>query len=474
MFSENQRFVGTSLFLLDLLLLTGAALFATSPVASQAAMSGLDHLSPYLLPTFLALAWWIVTLRLRVYESPRGLLPWQEVLLLVEAAALSIGLSLLLTLCVLPSLDLSVPVLLTVALGGIVANRVVVRVSHRFLQERKAPARTTLIAGRGLSATSMPGRPSTLQRVLAHNSYGVALPGYLAFSNEPRAALPEGLPVLGGIDDAGVVLTDHHVDEVLVCPSPKTPPGEIQKLLETCEMLGVSCHIAPDFLPSKDLRPDEVRWIGDIPTYSFHAVPTDPVRLALKRAIDIVGASVGIVLLSPFLVVFALCIKLTSPGPIFFRQTRVGLRGRDFRMFKFRSMYIDAEARLASLREKNEQTGPVFKMRNDPRVTSIGRLLRRYSIDEMPQLLNVLRGEMSLVGPRPPIRAEVNQYSLWQRRRLSVKPGLTCIWQVHGRNRVTFQRWMEMDMEYIDSWSLRLDLKLIARTVGTVLRGTGM
>ncbi len=193
-----------------------------------------------------------------------------------------------------------------------------------------------------------------------------------------------------------------------------------------------------------------------------------------KRSCDVLGSTVGIVALLPVLLASALVVKLTSQGPVFFHQERVGKNGRVFACFKFRTMKVGAQALQESLRAQSQQDGPAFKILNDPRITRVGRILRKYSIDELPQLLNVLRGEMSLVGPRPPLPSEVATYTPSQMRRISVKPGLTCIWQVYGRNRVTWKRWVEMDLYYIDHMSLLLDLKLVAQTFRVVLRGTGM
>ncbi|HEX5054538.1 MAG TPA: sugar transferase [Planctomycetota bacterium] len=202
----------------------------------------------------------------------------------------------------------------------------------------------------------------------------------------------------------------------------------------------------------------------------------EPVVVAAlaKRCVDLVGASVGLLVLLPVFVACALAVKVTSRGPVFFRQTRVGKNGADFVCLKFRTMRVGAHAHQELLRRASTQDGPAFKVPNDPRVTRIGRVLRKFSLDELPQLFNVLVGDMSLVGPRPPIPSEVAKYSWWQRRRISVKPGLTCVWQVYGRNQVSFRRWVEMDLYYIDNWSLWLDAKLLAHTVGAVLRGTGM
>ncbi len=213
-----------------------------------------------------------------------------------------------------------------------------------------------------------------------------------------------------------------------------------------------SCHV-PTRVTAAGWRRPSSRWV--------------------KRWIDVVGASIGLLLLAPLLLVVAAVTLATSGWPIFFRQTRVGIDGRQFTMWKFRSMVRNAEAQRAKLDAYNEQSGPVFKMRRDPRVTTVGRYLRRYSLDELPQLANVLRGDMSLVGPRPPIPSEVAHYDQRQRRRLSVRPGLTCVWQISGRSTVGFEQWMEMDLAYIDGWSLALDMRILARTLGEVIRGGG-
>ena len=196
-------------------------------------------------------------------------------------------------------------------------------------------------------------------------------------------------------------------------------------------------------------------------------------QLLLKRLVDASLSLIVLVLLSPLFLLVALLIKLTSPGPVFFVQNRVGMNQRKFRLYKFRSMVVDAEAKMAELAHLNERDGPAFKIENDPRITRIGRFLRKTSIDELPQLLNVLSGEMSLVGPRPPLPDEVKKYEWLFRKRLSVKPGITCIWQISGRNHVSFDRWMEMDHEYVENWSLWLDLKILFKTVPAVLLSRG-
>jgi lipopolysaccharide/colanic/teichoic acid biosynthesis glycosyltransferase len=196
--------------------------------------------------------------------------------------------------------------------------------------------------------------------------------------------------------------------------------------------------------------------------------------LLAKRAIDVVLAGLALVALAPLFAILALLIKLTSAGPVFFAQRRVGHQGRIFKMLKFRSMVLNAEELKPRLASQNESNGPVFKMRRDPRVTSIGRFIRKYSLDELPQLINIMLGDMSIVGPRPPVPSEVMRYQPWQYRRFAVRPGLTCLWQVSpDRYRASFDDWVRLDLDYIDHWTLRLDFELIARTFGAVLRGTG-
>lgn len=197
-------------------------------------------------------------------------------------------------------------------------------------------------------------------------------------------------------------------------------------------------------------------------------------QLVGKRVLDIVGASLALVVLSSVFLVTAILIAVTSPGPVFFRQRRAGRFGTAFSFLKFRSMYVDAEARREELEALNQHTsGPIFKIKNDPRITPVGRVIRKLSLDELPQLFHVLSGKMSLVGPRPPILSEVDTYGLREHRRLLVKPGLTCIWQVSGRSELDFETWMDLDMEYIENWSLWLDVKLLARTIPAVLSCRG-
>jgi len=217
-----------------------------------------------------------------------------------------------------------------------------------------------------------------------------------------------------------------------------------------------------------------VSFFAGMPLIHFQTPPGDRWELAVKRMIDAVGAALALIVLSPLFLIISVLVKVTSDGLVFFKQKRVGLNGRLFSLYKFRSMYDHSEELLEKLKEKNEMCGPVFKMKDDPRVTPVGRMLRRFSLDELPQLLNVLRGDMSLVGPRPPVPGEVSEYMRKYRRRLSMRPGLTCTWQVSGRSNIKdFDSWVKLDLEYIDNWSLQRDFQIMFRTVPAVLFGVG-
>jgi exopolysaccharide biosynthesis polyprenyl glycosylphosphotransferase len=249
---------------------------------------------------------------------------------------------------------------------------------------------------------------------------------------------------------------------------------QVETAIRACELEGVEVWLIADFFKTQISRASFDDFNGR-PVLVFRTTPEASWQGVIKQVLDFVGAVLLLILLAVPFAVIALIIKFSSPGPVFFRQSRAGLNGRPFTMFKFRTMVTNAEQLKAELAAMNEMSGPVFKMSNDPRVTPVGRWLRKFSFDELPQLINVLRFEMSLVGPRPLPVDEVRRFSdLAHRRRLSVKPGLTCLWQISGRNNVSdFRDWVRLDLEYIDNWSLWLDLKILCRTVPIVLTGTG-
>jgi exopolysaccharide biosynthesis polyprenyl glycosylphosphotransferase len=297
--------------------------------------------------------------------------------------------------------------------------------------------------------------------------WGLEFAGHVAPSPEERT--PD---CLGVISELPRILDERAVDDVVIADA-GGDLAAVQRAIQACEEVGVSIHIPSRFFAAALSRPHLEAFSG-IRMLTFTTAPYNPVALGVKRAADLLGSILLLILFSVPMLIFAAVIKLTSPGPVLFKQRRSGLYGRGFTLHKFRSMVADAEQRQAELTAANEMGGPVFKMRNDPRVTPFGRFLRRYSLDELPQLWNVLKGDMSLIGPRPPLPAEVAKYERWQRRRLSMRPGLTCIWQVTDRNRATFEKWMEYDLNYIDHWTLWLDFKIALQTIPAVLKGTGV
>jgi exopolysaccharide biosynthesis polyprenyl glycosylphosphotransferase len=280
----------------------------------------------------------------------------------------------------------------------------------------------------------------------------------------------ERYPVIE-LERLGEVLRDHVVDEVIFVVS-KEALGRLEEVFLICEEEGIKTRVMLSFFPHLASKV-YLEALHELPLLTFTTTPQNEYLLFIKNAADVVLAAVLLVILAPVLFSVALLIKLTSHGPVIFRQIRCGLGGRRFVLYKFRSMTYDAEQKKSQLEHLNEMSGPVFKLSNDPRCTGLGRFLRKFSLDELPQLLNILRGDMSFVGPRPPIPEEVEKYQRWQRRRLRMKPGLTCLWQISGRNEVDFAQWMKMDLEYIDSWSLLLDLKILLKTIPIVLLGKG-
>jgi exopolysaccharide biosynthesis polyprenyl glycosylphosphotransferase len=289
---------------------------------------------------------------------------------------------------------------------------------------------------------------------------GLNIIGELDIENEPVSRLTESLH-------------RHSVSRVIFAGG-SAHLDKLQLGIGACETEGVEAWLVADFIKTAIARP-EFDVFGRRTMLVFRTTPAASWSLMAKRAVDLAGAALLLLLASPMMLFAAVVIKLTSPGPLIFRQTRAGLHGRPFTMYKFRSMHTDAEMRRSELEAFNEMSGPVFKMENDPRITRFGRWLRATSVDELPQLVNVLRGHMSLVGPRPLPIYEVEKFeNTAQRRRLSVKPGLTCLWQVSGRNEVSnFQDWVRLDLEYIDNWSFWLDIKILLRTVPVVLFGFG-
>jgi len=269
------------------------------------------------------------------------------------------------------------------------------------------------------------------------------------------------------------MLATEPIDEVFISLPIDRYGQLIESVVKICQEQGIVVRVQPDLSLRTFVKPYVGEFNG-VPFVTVRSVPRDGWPLFIKRLIDVVGGAALLVGLAPLLAVAAVLIKIDSPGPILFRQERIGLNKRRFQLLKFRTMVVGADQQQHGMEQLNEANGPVFKIKDDPRVTRLGKFLRRYSIDELPQLFNVLNGDMSLVGPRPlPVRDVERINVQWHKRRFSVRPGITCLWQVNGRSDVSFDHWVQMDLEYIDKWCLGLDIKILIKTVPVVLRGSG-
>jgi exopolysaccharide biosynthesis polyprenyl glycosylphosphotransferase len=350
------------------------------------------------------------------------------------------------------------PALLAVRLGAAYAWRMVPR-DH-------ADPRTVLIVGSGNRARRLvqvlEGRTTPPVRILG------------AIDPDPQrvGCTQAGVTVLGTTDAITAILKDHVIDEVIVAV-PRGLLVAVEKVIRACEEEAIKVSLMADVFDVNAARVT-LRGFTRLPLLSFEAIAQAEWKLAVKRGLDLVLTLLAMPLVLPLMGIIAAAVKLDSPGPVFFSQERVGLGKRRFRMLKFRTMVDGSDRLQAQLEHLNEAQGPVFKIANDPRITRVGRILRRTSLDEIPQLLQVIRGDMSLVGPRPLPLRDVNLFDqAIQRRRFSVRPGLTCLWQISGRSNLEFSKWLELDLLYIENWSLSLDMKILLRTIPAVFRGSG-
>jgi len=311
---------------------------------------------------------------------------------------------------------------------------------------------------------------SILRLISTHPEWGYRIAAVIGNSTLEKEFGSEFL-FLSADTNIEQLLKDKTIDEIILCKK-EMNQDEIEELVQICSEMGVVYRMYSSFFNMMTNK-TRLHYFGTTPLLTISNTPSNFLALSLKSIFDFIFSLLALIVLSPIFLLIAIVIKLESKGPVFFRQKRVGLRGRRFTVYKFRTMVANAEKLKKELLHKNEMDGPVFKIAKDPRITRIGRFLRKASIDELPQFFNVLKGDMSVVGPRPPIPSEVKQYERWQHRRLSMKPGLTCIWQVSGRNSIPFEEWMKMDMEYIDNWSFKLDLIIMIKTIRTILRFDG-
>jgi len=343
-------------------------------------------------------------------------------------------------------------------------RRLVYRVLIYRQFERGVGTRNVLIVGTGPEAHALRHHIESIRHL------GYTFKGFVELPGSASGHTGMGSDVVGSLDTIFQHARQHFVDEIFF-----TTPCErsiVQDVLKKARVNGVDLRVVPDMFDSLAWS-SPIEYIGQFPTIPLHCGEVREVELILKRIFDIIFSTLAIVFLSPLLAALAIAIKLDSPGPVFYLSERIGKKGRVFRCTKFRTMVGDAEVRRAAIMHMNERDGVLFKINDDPRVTALGRFLRKYSLDELPQFFNVLIGEMSVVGPRPPIASEVREYKLSHLRRLDVMPGITGLWQVQGRRDPSFDSYISLDVTYIDNWSVWLDFKIIVRTIGVVLAGTG-
>ena len=478
MLKQKWRLIARVVYLVDLGL-TSLAFFAAFFIrdlllplfAPQRFPTGLFPLAEYLkIYPVVLIIWSVLLFSYHTYHSHRTISLNKEMLTVFRIVA--VGTVLLATLAyLLPLRQLSRAwfVLFSIlAALLLVLEKIALRVMARYVRAKGLNYRTVLIVGTGRRAIDV------ARLVEDHKYWGYKILGFVSDGHR----LPNGwgrFRVHGTVPELRRLLEDSQFPEVvdeIVFAVTRKKLDEMKQIFLLCEELGIRARVAMNFFQNRLARL-EVEELEGIPFLTFTTTPSNETQLAAKRLLDVAISLLLLALSVPIIVLAAIAIKITSPGSVLFKQQRMGLNGRIFTLYKFRTMIFDAHERVSEVSHLNEMSGPVFKARSDPRITGVGRILRKFSLDELPQLWNVLKGDMSLVGPRPPIPEEVRSYHRWQRRRLSMKPGLTCLWQVNGRNNIDFDRWMQLDLQYIDNWSPSLDLKILLRTIPAVLLGRG-
>jgi exopolysaccharide biosynthesis polyprenyl glycosylphosphotransferase len=472
MLKQQYRLVAFSLFLLDEAVTVAAFLAAFWLRAGwlrEAVGRPLYPLTTYL-PLLLVIvpAWAVSFWSLGLYRSHRTIsIPREigEIVRAVMAGGLVLALVIFLSRTGTLYSRLLIVLFLALNVTLLVVSRTTVRLAGRRIRARGYNFRNMVIVG-------VDSRAADFDRLIAdHPAWGLKVLGYLDAGGDQGERTVDPARIIGRLADLGRIIQEAVVDEVVFVVTPASLSGMEEAFL-LCEEQGVRTRVIMEYFPRQTAKA-YVEMIDGTPVMTFTTAPVNVTALAVKRVVDVLLSLFLLVLAGPLMLVIALLVRLSSPGPALFRQERCGLAGRRFTLLKFRSMHADAEARKAGLAHLNVMDGPVFKAVDDPRVTPVGRVIRRLSLDELPQLWNVLVGDMSFVGPRPPVPEEVLRYERWQRRRLSMKPGLTGLWQVSGRNTVDFNTWMKMDLDYIDRWSLLLDLTIILKTIPTVLSRKG-
>lgn len=415
--------------------------------------------------------WHVIFYSLRRYDSRRtAVRGWPEAAALFRATTLAVAATALVALVF--NIEIVTPTFLLV-FGALIATfaaagRLVFRYALQGLRLMDRDALNAVVIGTNERARAM------AEKLVAKPERGYKFVGFVdeAWSGGSGQQEP-GVELVSDFDSFQDFVRNNIVDEVFIFTPVKSLYERASRIVTCCEEQGITVRFDPEIFPVS-LGRLRLEWLYEDALVTVKTGAMRGSSVIVKRLLDFGISLLSLIALSPLMVVIALIIKSTSPGPVLFVGERLGLNKRRFRMYKFRTMAIGADSLLATLEHLNEADGPVFKIKSDPRITSIGHFLRRTSLDELPQLINVLKGDMSLVGPRPlPIRDYEGFEQDWHRRRFSVRPGMTCLWQIQGRSALTFDRWMALDMQYIDQWSLWLDLTILMKTLPAVLKGSG-
>lgn len=467
MTEENER-IRSSMFGIFVMVLTVSTFILSFEIVKQFIIADLQYSSEYLTLILLLIPIWFFGLSktdlLKIYRiNHHSQLLYQSIKLIIIGTAILFA---LINILNLSSISKEVILLfaclnqVTIFLSYLIANK-------RYMQHRRE--------GRNLTNILIIADESSenfINKMVSHREWGYNI--MLIISDSPAISekYSSSIKILKRTSSLPCLIKHHVIDEVFYCKN-QINQEEVERIIYACEEIGVIFRLHSNLLNMSATRA-EINHFDEVPFITYKNTPANRFALSWKFIFDFSFSAVVIVLWLPFLFLIGLTIKLTSKGPIIFKQKRVGLRGREFYIYKFRTMVQDAENLQHKFIDQNEMDGPVFKIKNDPRMTAVGKFLRKTSLDELPQFFNVLKGDMSLVGPRPPIMREVKKYEPWQLRRLSMRPGITCIWQVTPRrNSISFEEWMKLDLQYIDNWSLKQDFLLTIKTIRTVIRGSG-
>jgi len=416
----------------------------------------------------LSIVWVIILDRLNAYTYQRFTSLFKEFLRIFKTTVLGVlvffAIHFLFRIQYIPRTYIVVFTILN--FGCLILEKFVLFNIAKVIREKGKNRKRVLIVGTGENALRF------VQTVEKNIGWGLDIIGFLSIDSREKEELWKGKEILGDFSEITQVLRENVIDEVIICVSSEEITS-VKKVLEICEIEGVQVRINSDFFGYLIKRVN-VDYVYGLPIVSFYTSSPDEWAHYLKRLMDLFVSGALLIMLFPLLLSVAIIIKLTSKGPVFYEWNVVGLNKKPFKSWKFRTMVKNADQLKEKLRAENEMTGPVFKIENDPRITKFGRFLRKFSIDELPQLWSVFKGDMSLVGPRPPLQSEIRDFDSWHRRKLSMKPGITCLWQVKGRNKITnFDDWAQLDLQYIDNWSIWLDFKILFLTAFSVLWGTG-